>query len=94
MVSILSEGASPERMRHMGLMTGLAMALHNFPEGVATFMATVAQPQIGFALAFAIALHNIPEGIAVSLPIYYATGKSDVKLSQWYLIKRTIQEVK
>ena len=58
----------------MGILTALAIAIHNFPEGIATFMATESNPSIGIAIAVAIALHNIPEGVAVSIPIYYATG--------------------
>lgn len=57
-----------------GIMTGLAIAIHNFPEGLATFVATLAEPKAGVALAIAIALHNIPEGVCVAMPIYYATG--------------------
>lgn len=62
------------RLHHMGLLTALAIAIHNFPEGIATFMAAENNPSIGIAIAVAIALHNIPEGVAVSIPIYYATG--------------------
>jgi ZIP family zinc transporter len=58
----------------MGLFTALAIAIHNFPEGLATFLATLQDPKIGISIAIAIALHNIPEGISVSVPIYYATG--------------------
>ena len=58
----------------MGLKTALAIGLHNFPEGLATFVATLADPKIGMVLAVAIAIHNIPEGVCVSVPIYYATG--------------------
>lgn len=61
-------------LHHMGKLTALAIAIHNFPEGIATFMATESNPSIGIAIAVAIALHNIPEGVAVSIPIYYATG--------------------
>lgn len=61
-------------LQHIGLLTALAIAIHNFPEGIATFMAAESNPSIGVAIACAIALHNIPEGIAVSIPIYYATG--------------------
>lgn len=57
-----------------GLFTALAIAIHNFPEGIATFTAAVKDPTMGIAIAIAIAIHNIPEGIAVSIPIYYATG--------------------
>jgi ZIP family zinc transporter len=58
----------------MGLFTALAIGIHNFPEGLATFLAALQDPAVGAAIAVAIALHNIPEGISVSVPIYYATG--------------------
>ncbi len=63
-----------KRLMRMGLMTALAIAIHNFPEGIATFATAVDDPALGVAIAAAIAIHNIPEGIAVSIPIYYATG--------------------
>lgn len=67
----------------MGTFTALAIAIHNFPEGIATFTATLQDPSLGIAIAIAIAIHNIPEGIAVSVPIYFATGdrKKAFKLS-------------
>lgn len=58
----------------MGAMTALAIAIHNFPEGLATFVATLDDPSVGASLAIAIGIHNIPEGLCVSIPIYYATG--------------------
>ncbi len=58
----------------MGLFSALAIAIHNFPEGLATFMGALHDPALGISIAVAIAIHNIPEGIAVSVPIYYATG--------------------
>ena len=64
---------NPKLMR-MGLLTALAIAIHNFPEGIATFTSAVDNPTLGIAIAAAIAIHNIPEGIAVSVPVYYATG--------------------
>ncbi len=72
-------GAHDHRVHHtkllrMGLFTALAIAIHNFPEGLATFLAALKDPGIGAAIAVAIALHNIPEGISVSVPIFYATG--------------------
>jgi len=57
-----------------GVFTALAIAIHNFPEGLATFGTAMVDLQLGAVIAFAIAIHNIPEGIAVSVPIYYATG--------------------
>lgn len=63
-----------KKLMRMGLMTGLAIGIHNFPEGLATFTAALADPNLGIAIAVAIAIHNIPEGIAVSVPIFYATG--------------------
>ncbi len=65
---------SSGRLMRMGLFTALAITIHNFPEGLATFLAALQDPKLGAAIAIAIALHNIPEGISVSVPIYYATG--------------------
>lgn len=62
------------KLHRMGLFTALAIAIHNFPEGLATFAGALKDPHLGIAIAVAIAIHNIPEGIAVSVPIYYATG--------------------
>lgn len=62
------------KLMRMGLITALAITIHNFPEGMATFAATIENPELGIAIAFAIAIHNIPEGIAVSVPVYFATG--------------------
>ncbi|AQT69679.1 Zinc transporter ZupT [Anaerohalosphaera lusitana] len=72
-------GAHDHRVDHsklmrMGMFTALAIAIHNFPEGLATFLAALEDPSVGLAIAVAIALHNIPEGISVSVPIYYAVG--------------------
>ena len=66
--------ANPKHMMRTGLMTALVIGIHNFPEGIATFMAALEDPRMGLAIAVAIAIHNIPEGIAVSVPVYYATG--------------------
>ena len=63
-----------QKLLRMGLFTALAIAIHNFPEGLATFMAALSDPSLGISIAVAIAIHNIPEGISVSVPIYYATG--------------------
>lgn len=58
----------------VGIISMLAIILHNIPEGMATFMAGNTNLHLGIALTIAIALHNIPEGISISIPIYYATG--------------------
>jgi ZIP family zinc transporter len=71
-----------QKLMRMGLFTALAIAIHNFPEGLATFTAALTDPELGIAIAVAIAIHNIPEGIAVSVPIYYAT--SSRKKAFWY----------
>ncbi|MCP1660977.1 zinc transporter ZupT [Neisseria perflava] len=57
----------------VGLMAALAITAHNFPEGLATFFATLESPSLGLPLAFAIAIHNIPEGISIAAPVYFAT---------------------
>ncbi len=68
-----SESHKSNLMR-MGLFTALAIGIHNFPEGLATFTAALSDPDLGIPIAVAIAIHNIPEGIAVAVPIFYATG--------------------
>jgi ZIP family zinc transporter len=57
----------------VGMMTAVALAIHNLPEGIATFTSALVDPAVGISIAIAIAIHNIPEGIAVSVPVYYAT---------------------
>lgn len=77
-----SESHKSNLMR-MGLFTALAVGIHNFPEGLATFTAALGDPQLGIPIAVAIAIHNVPEGIAVAVPVFYATGsrKKAFKLS-------------
>jgi ZIP family zinc transporter len=65
---------SNQKLMRMGLFSALAIGIHNFPEGLATFMSGLADPALGVSIAVAIALHNIPEGLAVSAPIFHATG--------------------
>jgi ZIP family zinc transporter len=73
-MDIPEKAAKFRKLYRMGLFTALAIAIHNFPEGLATFISALTDTKLGIAIAVAIAIHNIPEGIAVSIPIYYATG--------------------
>jgi|LFRM01.1.fsa_nt_gb ZIP family zinc transporter len=68
------KAAEKSKLLRAGLFTALAVAIHNFPEGFATFVSAMRDPSLGISIAVAIAIHNIPEGIAVSIPVYYATG--------------------
>ncbi len=68
------EEKSHGNMYRLGMMSMLAIGVHNFPEGIATFMAGVSDVKLGLSIAVAIALHNIPEGITVAMPVYFATG--------------------
>ena len=69
----LFRGDNRSYIRRVGLLTAVAITAHNFPEGLATFFATLESPSVGAPLAFAIAIHNIPEGIAIAVPVYFAT---------------------
>lgn len=69
-----AKAVNEEQLMKMGLFTALAIGIHNFPEGIATFMSAIQDPNVGIAIAIAVAIHNIPEGIAVAVPIYFATG--------------------
>ncbi len=62
------------KLKQTGLFTAVALALHNFPEGLATFFSALDSVTLGFSIALAVAIHNIPEGIAVALPVYHSTG--------------------
>lgn len=63
-----------KKLERMGLFTAIAIAIHNFPEGLSTFVSSLQEPRLAMPIVIAIAIHNIPEGISVSVPIYYATG--------------------
>jgi ZIP family zinc transporter len=76
----MDQPESPDASHHLmrtGVMTALAIGIHNFPEGLATFASALNDVHVGAFIATAIAIHNIPEGIAVSMPIYYATGNKN-----------------
>lgn len=62
-----------ESLLRTGLFSALAIAIHNFPEGLATFTSSLKDPALGVSITIAIAIHNIPEGIAVAVPVLYAT---------------------
>lgn len=86
-LSVLKEGnqhslLKNSALKRTGIFTALAIGIHNFPEGFATFVAALDDMSIGITIALAIAIHNIPEGMAVSLPIYHATGER--KSAFWY----------
>ena len=70
--SVQQDNESSKLMR-LGIFSIIVIAIHNFPEGIATFIGALNDPQMGGSITFAIAIHNIPEGIAVAIPIYYAT---------------------
>jgi len=70
----LANGQSPPALRRTGLFVALGIAIHNFPEGIATFVGGLKDFHLGLAIAIAIAMHNIPEGLAISVPVYAATG--------------------
>lgn len=73
---------SPRKLMRMGVFSAIAIAIHNFPEGLATFTSALTDPVTGISIAFAIAIHNIPEGVAVSVPIFFATA-SRKKAFKW-----------
>lgn len=73
-VSKCAEKHSKRKLCRTGLFMAVVLAIHNFPEGLATFMSGLTNITLGISIAVAIAIHNIPEGIAVALPIYHSTG--------------------
>ncbi len=81
-VEEMDTAVPPEKMYRSGILFAIALAIHNFPEGMAVFAAGMAAPETGIAIAIAIAIHNIPEGITVSVPLYHATGSR--RKAFWY----------
>ena len=75
-----SEHEGKAALQKLGVMSAIAIAVHNFPEGMATFIGALNDAQMGAGITFAIAVHNIPEGIAVAIPIYYATKSKSKSL--------------
>lgn len=73
MIHDSEQSGNAAALKKLGVMSALAIAIHNFPEGMATFIGALNDSGTGTGITFAIALHNIPEGIAVAIPIYYAT---------------------
>lgn len=84
------ESGGNHELHRMGVLTALAIGIHNLPEGMATFFAGMTDPTVGISIAVAIALHNIPEGISISIPIYFATGSR--KKAFWYSFLSGVSE--
>jgi hypothetical protein len=72
-IGMMEQTTNAVALHKLGIMSAIAIAIHNFPEGIATFIGALNDPQMGAGITFAISIHNIPEGIAVAIPIYYAT---------------------
>lgn len=89
-VEDVSEAARSKKLMRMGLLTAVAIAIHNFPEGLATFIGALDDPALGIPIAVAIAIHNIPEGIAVSVPIFFATANKSKAF--WYSFSSGLAE--
>ena len=89
-MSQIPQGYKKKKLLRTGFFVAIAITIHNIPEGLITFIATLNDFQLGITLAIAIAIHNIPEGIAVSIPIYYATKSR--KKAFWYSLLSGLAE--
>jgi ZIP family zinc transporter len=81
-----------QELLRVSMITVLAIAMHNFPEGLATFVSTLAHPKLGISITIAICIHNIPEGIAVAMPVYFATGNK-MKAFCWALMSGIFEPI-
>ena len=90
LVEELAQRDTTPQLQRTGVLMALAIAIHNFPEGIATFTSAYVDPTIAIPIAVAIAIHNIPEGIAVSVPLYYATGNR--RKAFWYSLSSGMAE--
>lgn len=91
-VFVKMDGAAKEKLQRMGILSAIAVGIHNIPEGIATFVASSEHTWIGLSLAIGVALHNIAEGIAVAAPIYFATG-STCRALLWCVLSALAQHI-
>lgn len=87
---MMEEKSKEQALEQVGLKSALAIGIHNFPEGMVTFMTSLLDPAMGISIAVAIAMHNIPEGIGVAAPIYFAT--KDKKRALWLTFLSGVSE--
>ncbi|HLR21515.1 MAG TPA: zinc transporter ZupT [Tissierellaceae bacterium] len=71
---ILDDHKHNGHMANLGIMSGVAIAIHNLPEGLAIFTAGLKDITVAIPIAAAVIMHNIPLSIAISVPIFYATN--------------------
>ena len=83
--SVRNSPKASRTLRRTGLLTALAISVHNFPEGIAAFVAANQSLKLAIPVIFAIAVHNVPEGVAIAMPIYHATGSRRIAL-RWSLL--------
>ncbi|CAI5720007.1 unnamed protein product [Hyaloperonospora brassicae] len=91
-VFVKMDEAAKEKLQRMGVLSALAVGIHNIPEGMATFVASTAHPWVGLSLAIGVALHNIAEGVAVATPIYFATS-SPCRALLWCFVSALAQHL-
>lgn len=82
---LIAKAESKSDLYKLGILNMVALILHNFPEGIATFMSSYKDIGLGIKLAIAIAFHNVPEGICIAVPIYYATNSKKEALIKTFL---------
>ena len=82
---LMNKASKTNDLYKLGILNMLALILHNFPEGIATFMSSYKDIELGIKLALAIAFHNIPEGISIAVPIYYATNSKKSAIFKTFL---------
>lgn len=80
-VESLDDKELQRKVHRIGILSAVGIAIHNFPEGLITFVATLESVELGLVLAIAIAMHNIPEGMSVSIPLQAATN------DKWYAFR-------
>jgi len=55
---------------HIGLITTLALVLHNIVEGIAVYSTALTDTNLSFLLAIGVGFHNIPLGMVIASSFY------------------------
>lgn len=72
------DGSKSNTLIHIGIMTSVALVIHNLLEGMAIYTSLSSSLKFGGMLGLGVALHNIPLGMSIT-SLFYKNGKDNKK---------------
>lgn len=80
------EGDSHSNYYHIGIISTIALVLHNIIEGMAIFSSLTSSLHLGLILSIGVGLHNIPLGMVITSTLYKATNSVKKTLVYIFII--------